>query len=332
MIENRPIPGEADNDFEDRKRTAKEVYFKLLNAVRDAFENIRNRRRVDVRKTKRFMQDAVDATIRDETILLGLANNKNFGEALLNHSVNVAVYAIALGRRVGVPKKDLSHLGMAGLFHDIGKTGIPLEVLNKEGKLTAEERALTRTHPILGAEILMQMKEGGELSPRLISAVFEHHLGYAQAGYPRLSRERGVTLFSRIIAVADVYDALVRPRAYNKFPYVSEKALGWMFDRGGRDFDPVLLKVFAALIGVYPLGTLVLLDTNEMGVVTGVAGEPGLLDRPRVSLIRYREGEYRKGEVVNLSELNGRTGTYRRSIVHSLDPNEYNLNVAELFL
>ena len=332
MIESRPMPGGADSGLEERKRYAREVYFRLIGEVRGIAETLRNRAGVDLRKAKRLMLHAAAAMIRDETILLGLATNKNFGEALFNHSANVAVYAIALGWRAGVPKKELLSLGMAGLFHDIGKTRIPPDILNKEGKHTAEERALAQTHPILGAEMVIQMKERGELSPRLISAVFEHHLGYTLTGYPKLSRERRPALFGRIIAVADVYDGLVRPRAYSKYPHVSEKVLGWMFERGGSDFDPVLLKVFAAMVGIYPLGTLVLLDTNEMGVVTGIGGDPGVFDRPRVSLIRYREGEYRRTDTVDLGEPDGRTGAHRRSIVRSLDPNEYNLNVAEFFL
>jgi len=102
----------------------------------------------------------------------------------------------------------------------------------------------------------------GELSARLIDAAFEHHLKFDLTGYPRLARKRNVTLFGKIIAIADFYDALVRPRVYRQYPYVSEKILGLMLERAGKDFDPALVKVFINMIGIFPLGTLVLLNTK----------------------------------------------------------------------
>jgi putative nucleotidyltransferase with HDIG domain len=158
--------------------------------VKEVIENVKNQKVLNVRKAKRLMQNAVNAIIQDESTLLGLANIKNYDEYTFNHSVNVAIYAIALGQRIGVPKKHLSHLGMAGLFHDIGKTGIPREILNKTAKLTSEEWSVIRAHPLLGAETVIRMKEWGELSTRMVNAAFEHHLKYDLSGYPRLARKQ----------------------------------------------------------------------------------------------------------------------------------------------
>jgi len=221
---------------------------------------------------------------------------------------------------------------MAGLFHDMGKTKIPKEILNKTGKLTPEEWSTMRFHPVLGAEIIMKMKEWGELSTRMIDGAFEHHLRYDLTGYPKLTRKRRMTLFGRIIAIADFYDALVRPRVYNRFPYVSEKILGIMLERSGKDFDPAIVKVFINMIGIFPLGTLVLLNTNEMGIVTQIQEEPELIDRPKVCLLYYSDGEYRKGKVVDLKEMDKGTSSFKRTIVKTLDPNEYNINVAEFII
>lgn len=278
------------------------------------------------------MQDAVNCIMQDESSLLGLANIKNYDEYTFNHSVNVAIYAIALGQRIGIPKMILSHLGMAGLFHDIGKIKIPRAILNKKEKLSAEEWTVIRFHPVVGAEMIIQMKEWGELSTRLIGATFEHHLKYDLSGYPKLSRKRNLTLFGKVVALADFYDALVRPRVYRKFPYVSEKILGLMLERAGKDFDPALVKVFINMIGIFPLGTLVLLNTNEMGIVMQTQEDPDLIDRPRVCLLYYSDGEYRKGKIVDLGEMDDEGRTFKRSIVKTLDPNEYNLNVAEFLI
>jgi HD-GYP domain-containing protein (c-di-GMP phosphodiesterase class II) len=176
------------------------------------------------------------------------------------------------------------------------------------------------------------MKEWGGLATRMIDAAFEHHLKYDLTGYPRLTQKRRISLFGRIVTLADFYDALVRPRVYNRFPYVSEKILGIMLERSGKDFDPALVKVFINMIGIYPLGTLVLLNTNEMGIVTHIQEDTELIDRPKVCLLYYSDGEYRKGKVVDLREMDEGTKDFKRSIVKTLDPNEYNMNVAEFLI
>ena len=319
-------------DSEDQKKYSKEVYFKSIGLVKEVVESINQQKALNIRKAKRLMQNAVNAIMQDDSTLLGLANIKNYDEYTFNHSVNVAIYAIALGQRIGIPKKHLSHLGMAGLFHDMGKTKIPREILNKTGKLSPEEWVMMRSHPIAGTELIMRMKEWGELSTRMIEGAFEHHLRYDLTGYPRLTRKRKITLFGRIITIGDFYDALVRPRVYNRFPYVSEKILGIMLERSGKDFDPAIVKVFINMIGIFPLGTLVLLNTNEMGLVTQIQEDTELIDRPKVCLLSYSDGEYRKGKVVDLREMDEVTGDFKRSIVKTLDPNEYNMNVAEFLI
>ncbi len=319
-------------DSEDQKKYSKEVYFKSIGLVKEVVESINQQKALNIRKAKRLMQNAVNAIMQDDSTLLGLANIKNYDEYTFNHSVNVAIYAIALGQRIGIPKKHLSHLGMAGLFHDMGKTRIPKEILNKTGKLSPEEWLMMRSHPLVGTELIMRMKEWGELSTRMIEGAFEHHLRYDLTGYPRLTRKRKITLFGRIITIGDFYDALVRPRVYNRFPYVSEKILGIMLERSGKDFDPAIVKVFINMIGIFPLGTLVLLNTNEMGLVTQIQEDTELIDRPKVCLLSYSDGEYRKGKVVDLREMDEVTGDFKRSIVKTLDPNEYNMNVAEFLI
>ena len=319
-------------DDQNQKQHAKAVYFRSINLVKEVTEGIKTQKVINIRKAKHLMQDAVSSIMQDESSMLGLANIKNYDEYTFNHCVNVGIYTIALGQRIGIPKTVLAHLGMAGLFHDIGKIKIPPEILNKKEKLSPEEWTVIRSHPVIGVEIIIQMKEWGELSTRLIGATFDHHLKYDMTGYPKLSRKRDLTLFGRVVALADFYDALVRPRVYRKFPYVSEKILGLMLERAGKDFDPALVKVFINMIGIFPIGTLVLLNTNEMGIVLQTQEDPDLIERPKVCLLHYSDGEYRKGTIVDLRETDEETRTFKRSIVKTLDPNEYNLNVAEFLI
>jgi putative nucleotidyltransferase with HDIG domain len=319
-------------DSERQKQYSKHIYFKTVNLVREVSEGIRTQKLINIRKAKHLMQSAVNSIMQDESALLGLTNIKNYDDYTFNHCVNVAIYGIALGQRIGIPKKQLSHLGMAGLFHDIGKVSIPREILNKTDKLSPQEWAMIRSHPVVGAEMVIRLKEWGELSARLIDASFEHHLKYDLTGYPKLARKRSITLFGKIIAIADFYDALVRPRIYRQYPYVSEKILGLMLERAGKDFDPALVKVFINMIGIFPLGTLVLLNTNEIGIVYQTQEDPEMIDRPRVCLLQYSDGEYRKGKTVDLREMEEGTRSFKRSILRTLDPNEYNIHVAEFIL
>ena len=319
-------------DSEKQKRYSKQIYFKTVNLVKEVSEGIRTQKLINIRKAKHLMQSAVNSIMQDESALLGLTNIKNYDDYTFNHCVNVAIYAIALGQRIGIPKKHLSHLGMAGLFHDIGKVSIPKEVLNKTDKLSPQEWAMIRSHPVVGAEMVIRLKEWGELSARLIDAAFEHHLKFDLTGYPKLARKRNVTLFGKIIAISDFYDALVRPRVYRQYPYVSEKILGLMLERAGKDFDPALVKVFINMIGIFPLGTLVLLNTNEMGIVVQTQEDPDLIDRPKVCLLQYAEGEYRKERIVDLREMDEGSRSFKQSIVKTLDPNEYNIHVAEFLI
>jgi putative nucleotidyltransferase with HDIG domain len=319
-------------DPEKQKRHSKELYFKAIKLVKELVEGVRQQKVLNIRKAKHLMQNAVNCIVQDESALLGLANIKNYDEYTFNHSVNVSIYAIALGQRIGIPKKQLSHLGMAALFHDLGKTRIPKEILNKTERLEPQEWMLLRSHPVMGAEMVIRMKEWGELTTRMVNATFEHHLKYDLTGYPKLARKRNITLFGRIITLVDFYDALIRPRVYRRYPFISEKILGIMLERSGKDFDPALVKVLINMIGIYPLGTLVLLSTNEMAIVVQSQEEPELIDRPKVCLLQFGDGQYRKGEIVDLREIDEGTQTFRRAIVKTLDPNEYNLNVAEFLI
>jgi len=319
-------------DSENKKRYSNHTYFNAIGLMKEIVESVKGQKVINIRKAKRLMQNAVNAIMEDESTLLGLASIKNYDESTFNHSVNVAIYAIALGQRIGIPKRHLSHLGVTGLFHDIGKIEIPIEIINKEGTLTSEEWEVVRSHPVIGSEIVMKMKEWGELITRMIDGTFEHHLKYDQSGYPKLTRKRKLTLFGRIVALADFFDACGRPRQYSRYPYISENILGFMLQRSGKDFDPALVKVFVNMMGIYPLGTLVLLNTNEMGIVIQTQVEVEQIDRPKVSLIYYSEEAYRKGEIVDLTEKDKDTGEFKRTIMNSLDPNEYNINVAEFLI
>jgi len=314
------------------KRKSKEVYFSTIGVIKELTECTKERQVLHIRKAKRLMLNAVDIIMQDESALLGLANIKSYDDYTFTHCVNVAFYAIALGQRIGLPKKYINYLGISGLFHDIGKITIDKDILNKPGPLTPKEWESVKQHPVYGAEIALRLKGWGDLSAKIMEAAFEHHLKYDASGYPQITQPRKPSLFSRIIAIADCYDALSRPRVYRRVTYISEKILGLMLQQSGKDFDPVLVKVFINMVGVFPLGALVQLDTDEIGIVSVIHGDASLIAQPIVTLMVPENGEYQKGEEVDLTEIDEATGHRKRTIVATLDPNDYGINIEEFYL
>jgi HD-GYP domain-containing protein (c-di-GMP phosphodiesterase class II) len=183
----------------------------------------------------------------------------------------------------------------------------------------------------MGVETLLNLKQLGEINPRMVIGIFDHHLKNDLSGYPRLFRRKEVSLFGRVIQIADSYDAMTTPRIYKKTPYTPEKALAVMLRERNVHFDPLLLKIFIGLVGIYPIGSLVLLNTRELGIVYKPKTDPQGLDRPTVILVKRGEKGDAQKEVVDLTETNG-SGGYKRSIIQTLDPYKYHIDIAKYFL
>jgi len=317
---------------EDHREAGKKVFFEMIGTVKEVAAQIMGKQQTDVRRLKRLVQKSVQLAMEDESILLGLTTIKNYDEYTFNHSVNVSIYALAMGRRLGLSRRALTELGMTGLFHDLGKSKIPKEILNKPGALGDEEWKIMKEHPLDGVKIILNLKQLGEISPRMAIGVFDHHLKVNLTGYPKIFRKQKVSFFGRIMQIVDAYDAMTTPRIYKKNPLTPADALAIMVKERDVQFDPILLKVLIGLIGVYPIGSLVLLDTKELGIVAKSNPDTQWADRPQVILVASERG---KGEAVkgtvDLTETNG-GGQFKRSIVKTLDPNKYHIDIAKYFL
>lgn len=327
--------GEVDRHPDETaslKRKSKEVYFSTINVIRESLTHAAHGHELELRKVKRLMMSSVNLILHEESSLLGLANIKSFDDYTFSHSVNVAIYSLALGQRVGLPKSQLYHLGICGLFHDVGKMSIPKTILNKPGPLTPQEWEIVQMHTTRGAELALRNKQWNELTTRILATTFEHHIKFDGSGYPALAQPRRTSLFSRIITIADCYDALSRPRVYRNMPYVSEKILGMLLAQSGADFDPLLVKLFINMVGLYPLGALVLLNTNQLGIVTKISDVPEMLDRPQVRLLHRQDTSYVNGDTIDLTTIDPETGSYRWSILETLDPNDYGIPIEECYL
>ena len=315
-----------ESEPEGQKKQAKKRFFKTLLVAQETMESAKSRRSINTVKSKRAIQFLIDQLIKDEGNLMSLTAIKSFDEYTFAHSVNVCILSVALGTRLGLPKSELGELGFAALFHDVGKVKLPIEILNKPGELTGEEWAEVRKHPIFGVKVLLSRRSIDKFCTRAMVVSFEHHLNLDHSGYPQMSAKRDLDLFSLIVTIVDVYDSMTSGRVYAKTPLTPDEALRRMLQQQGKSFDAVLLKVFINMLGIYPVGSVVILNTGEIGVV--MEAKPEELSRPQVTIIADRFGKREKVETVDLTKMNEKTGEYKRTILRTIDPHRYKLNVA----
>jgi HD-GYP domain-containing protein (c-di-GMP phosphodiesterase class II) len=286
----------------------------------------------NIKKIKRVVQGIVDQILNEETSLIGLTTIRDYDEYTFTHSVNVCIFAVALGKRLGLSKVQLYDLGMAALFHDIGKSRVPLEVLNKQGGLADDEWRMIAAHPWLGVLALFQLRGSQEYPYRSMVVAIEHHMKRDLTGYPRPIRPRQQSMFSKIVAVADGFDAATSRRAYQTVPYNPAEVLREMRDNPRRGMDPVVVKAFINLTGIYPIGTLVVLDTFELGIVHAANPIPEMLARPLVKVISDSAGNLQvPGTVVDLADR-GENGEFSRTIIKTENPERYGVRVADYFV
>jgi HD-GYP domain-containing protein (c-di-GMP phosphodiesterase class II) len=313
------------------KNTAR-VFFLSIVHLKESFARGEKNEPIKINTTRRLMQSIYNHIVEDEGFVHGLTNIKNHDEYTLNHSVNVCLLATALGRRLGLSRTELVDLGMAAFFHDLGKTETPLDILNKPAQLTDAEREIMERHPFQGAEKLVHLKEFRRLPLRAIHVALEHHIKEDLSGYPHYFKKDDVNLFSKIVKVVDVFDAITTKRVYRLRVFTRAEALSLMLEQSGTEFNAVILKTFVNMMGVFPIGSLVALTSGEVGIVHDINPDPKLLLRPSVKLIADAEGNKVDGEVVDLAELVPKTGRFLRTIAAPLDPSKYGVEVADYFL
>lgn len=328
-----PPQDEEDSDHLRRaKEAAKRTYSQSVAVTRDVMNSVRMGQAPNIKKIKRVVQTIVDQILNEETSLLGLTTIRDYDEYTFTHSVNVCIFSVALGRRLGLSRRQLFDLGMAALFHDIGKSRVPLQVLNKAEGLTEEDWRWLAAHPWLGVLALFQMRGQQELPYRAMVVAYEHHMKNDLTGYPRSIRPRTQSIFSKIVAVADGFDAATSRRAYQTVPLSPAAVLAGMRDNPRRGFDPVVVKGFINLVGVYPVGTLVVLDTFELAIVHAVNPNPTAISRPLVRIVSDDRGNLLfPGEIVDLTEQTPQ-GPYRRTIIKTDTPERYGINVGDYFV
>jgi putative nucleotidyltransferase with HDIG domain len=270
-------------------------------------------------KARLIVTAFVDILTRDRVALMGVAALRNHDEETCHHSVNVGILSLLLGFQLGLDRSMLSTLGLAALLHDIGKVRIPREVLTKPGRLTAEEQHIVRRHTVLGAHLLRNLSGQARLA---MMTAFEHHANYDLSGYPTITTKRLPNLLSRIVQITDYFDAMTSARRPYRRAMLPSEAIRAIARGIGTVYDPVLAKAFVNVMGAYPVGSVVELDSGVLGAVV----RPGEQDvnRPAVRVLRNHLWETVPPYIVELEAQRD------RRILRALDPTDVGLSPADL--
>ncbi len=242
---------------------AARICLESKNAVVSMFEEVRMGNAVDVGGARQLVEDISDSISRNPGAIISLARLKTADDYTYMHSVAVCAMMVALAKQLGLDDAQTRACGMAGLLHDLGKVAMPSEVLNKPGKLTDAEYDIMKTHPTEGFKML---KASPNVDAMALDVVLHHHEKADGSGYPERLKGDEISLYAKMGAVCDVYDAITSNRPY-KTGWDPAESLRKMAEWAGH-FDPKVFQAFVKSMGIYPVGSLVRLTSGRIGVVT----------------------------------------------------------------
>jgi HD-GYP domain-containing protein (c-di-GMP phosphodiesterase class II) len=335
IIKKSEKPKDTEPSYKDkaeRRERARRDYTYIMASFKEIAQKVSTKGRVGMRKTVRVVQDMVGHLIEDEEVYSAISTLRVFDDYTFTHSVNVSMLSMCIGKHVNLSRRSLERLGICALFHDLGKIEVPYEVLNKPGKLEDSELKLIEEHSLNSARLIAKLKASRDRKAKILLPPFEHHLKYNLSGYPYTDWHKPLSLFGRIITIADVYDAITSPRVYRRSVMSPDRALGLILEGAGRDFDPILVKIFINILGVYPVGTLLKLDTGELALVISSSRKKDE-KRPLACIMEEdMVGSYYRGRNIDLTERNVVTGEYVREIVETYHPSTFGIQpVQQIF-
>jgi len=277
-----------EHDPGSERGRAKRVFWRTVLGTKKIVLRARQTGRPDLRHAKRLVQPVVDSILKNEHTVVGLTALKDHDEYTYAHCVNVSILSISMGNMLNLPRQTLADLGVSGLLHDIGKLMIPGEVLRKPAKLSATEWEMMKRHPLEGVKMMLRMPGLSSLTLDSTRAAFEHHMNFDRTGYPEVEHEWGQATLSRIVAVADCFDAMTAHRAYQSRPLSSFEALQYFMGPNRVMFDPAVLWALVRTVGLYPAGSM--LQTESGYMVLSLSPNVHDLRRPHCRVLVNPDG------------------------------------------
>ncbi|WP_455366439.1 HD-GYP domain-containing protein [Kaarinaea lacus] len=316
----------TDPEFGHHMKYALRIHANAKNFIEKIMQDAKAGKDVDVQEAKTLVKDLAKNIIANPMALIWLTQLKNRDEYTSIHSLNVCILSLFFGRSLGMNTQQLNELGLGALLHDIGKLRVPLEILNKPDRLTDEEYDVIKRHTLLGYDLLKN-KDG--LSRDSLVVIKNHHERVDGHGYPDGLQSYGIDLYSRIVKIVDVYDAVTSKRVYHQdvTPY---HALNCIYsDRNGA-FDEKLVQAFLKHMGIYPVGCAIELNTGEIGVVTSINEKRHLA--PTLLLVRdNKQRPLEHNKYINLASECWPNEAKRPRIERVIDPADHQLDITNLF-
>jgi HD-GYP domain-containing protein (c-di-GMP phosphodiesterase class II) len=289
--------------FEEEVHTGRRLHDQTKAHIYQMFRDVRLGRSVDTAGARILVKGMVGSIMRNPNALIWMTQLKNRDEYTALHSLNVCVLSVTFGRHLGLGEEALVELGMGALMHDIGKIKVPLDVLNKPGRLTLEEFDLMKQHPLYGRDILNGSRD---LSSTIIDVAYSHHERMSGHGYPLGKTGDAISRYGKMVAIVDVYDAITSDRVYHTGMSAIE-ALKRLYEWRKDSFDEYLVEQFIQCLGIYPVGTTVELTTGEIGLVVAVNETAKL--KPKVVVVMDADKRpCRPHRIVDLERESRRSG------------------------
>ena len=313
------------SSFKEEFSYAQSVFHETSDLVKGFMEEISLGRAINVEIAKKSVAQCVQSVIKSPDALMWLTQLKNRDEYTAQHSMNVCILSIALGRQINLPEESLEEVGLCGMMHDMGKMKIPLEVLNKPGRLNEDEFEIMNSHTTLGWKMLMDQKG---MPGIVIDTAYTHHERLDGKGYPRGLTAEKIPLLIRIVTIVDMYDAIASDRVYKKGRTHLE-AIKIMTESSGTHLDSKLVIKFIESLGIYPPGNIVEMTNGEIAVV--IESHPTQKLKPKVTMLLDEDKKRVKPRLVDLSkmDLDATGNSYQiKRIVRS---DEYDIDMALLY-
>lgn len=332
-IKDDKIVGEEEKLKEDVAKTlnslvlsdlnfATNVYPKLLSQVKEFFEEVfNNKLNIDV--LKRVTESVCENTLKNPIFVINLSKYTTSNEYLYNHSLNLAFLANTIGRRLGYNEEKITELTMAAFLHDIGKVFIDQDILNKKGKLTDKEFVEIKKHPILGYKYLMSV---GGFSESILLCVLEHHEKANGEGYPRGLKSDQISYFAKIIGIIDAYDAITNDTCYRN-AIAQDRAIELIKSYAGVHYSKRLIDFIVKVIVSHSIGTVVRLDTGEIGIIVRQSFER---NEPVVLIVKDVDKRINPPRLFDLNSYDIKTGQPYKKIVETVSKAEIDFNPAEI--
>jgi putative nucleotidyltransferase with HDIG domain len=311
-----PLGAPVTVSLADELPQARRLYSEALDHVRHFVEDVRKGTSVDFSPATPLVENLIESVFRNENAIMTLCKLRGFDEYTYTHSLNVSILAVLLGKRMGLDRPALLKIGLAGLLHDVGKARLPAKILNKPGRLTESEFHAVKGHSMWSHDLLQKQ---ANMPREILRAVAEHHERHDGSGYPRGLKGQEISLFSRVIAVADVFDALTSKRAY-KDAMPPAQALSMMYQWRGRQFATEDIETFIQCIGVFPVGSFVRLTGGEHAIV--ISANPQRPTKPQVKVVLDARLRPLRSRVLDLE-----AAPEAQSIAEVLNPADYKIDL-----